>query len=706
MAYSPIALVAPNYRDYTDYWLKAYAPATTTPKIMALDSAASVTVAKLQLNADGFLKSAGGTLVIPYIDGSYDLWLFPTEAEADANDTINAEKLADNITGSNQAVIDQLNINDLSLSYTFKSKLLMVASLISFPVGKKIFWQGYYAESDGGSNWGLVKSGAHTDDGGSIFTLADGKYVQANLERLTRISVKKFGAKGDGSTNDTLPIQNTIDYSEDVAPGSGVSAPLPVVFVPYGNYISTGILMPRDIVIEGAGRTSSVILLEKNSTSLIKRKYSSIATANIAIRNIGFGPDDPATNLPTGQTIFDARGFTKSSFDNVTIYWCGGCNGVSSAEAPYENSSNWYLTFTHCFIERLASFPAGGIGWLIGDNDTAFQQSTTWAWFGGRTSGGGEGTCFNFAGCSTMNLFGHTIEGGDIVVGSDTGDRTTRAVLFHSAYAEAVSSFEFKSSTEICGIFGGRITGVSVVDGGTNNTILLETVIKIPVASTGTAKTSFKQQGSRYLTIDGIDAAAGPVLQFEGASANAALLGPTTDIVNRAFRMFANNITEGIAEFGTSAIRPVTDDALSLGTAARKYSEIFATNGTINTSDEREKEFFDITEAEKSCALAIKKLIKKYKWHSAVEEKGELARYHFGVGAQSVKATFESHGLNPDDYSLICYDEWKDEYEVIPAVIDEEGIELEPEYEIVSLKAGNRYGVRYSELAMFILSSI
>ena len=79
MAYSPIALVAPNYRDYTDYWLKAYAPGTTTPKIMALDSAASVTVAKLQLNADGFLKSAGGTLVIPYVDGAYDLFIFPTD---------------------------------------------------------------------------------------------------------------------------------------------------------------------------------------------------------------------------------------------------------------------------------------------------------------------------------------------------------------------------------------------------------------------------------------------------------------------------------------------------------------------------------------------------------------------------------------------------------------------------------------------------
>ena len=69
MALSPIAFIAPNLRDYPTWWLKAYGPGTTTPKTMALDSAGATTVAKLQLNADGFLESSGGDLVIPYIDG-------------------------------------------------------------------------------------------------------------------------------------------------------------------------------------------------------------------------------------------------------------------------------------------------------------------------------------------------------------------------------------------------------------------------------------------------------------------------------------------------------------------------------------------------------------------------------------------------------------------------------------------------------------
>jgi len=101
MALSPISFIAPNYRDFKNHWLKAYEPGTTTPKAMALDSAGAATVAKLQLNTDGFLVSAGDSLVIPYIDNSYDLWLFPTEAEADANDTSSAESVADDITGVN-----------------------------------------------------------------------------------------------------------------------------------------------------------------------------------------------------------------------------------------------------------------------------------------------------------------------------------------------------------------------------------------------------------------------------------------------------------------------------------------------------------------------------------------------------------------------------------------------------------------------------
>ena len=119
MVFSAVAFIAPNYRDFKTYWLKAYDPGTTTPKVMALDTTGAVQVAKLQLNADGFIVSAGQALVIPHINGTYDLWLFPTEAEADANDTSNATRVADDITGVSKSSITADIINDLSQAYEF-----------------------------------------------------------------------------------------------------------------------------------------------------------------------------------------------------------------------------------------------------------------------------------------------------------------------------------------------------------------------------------------------------------------------------------------------------------------------------------------------------------------------------------------------------------------------------------------------------------
>ena len=100
MAYTPIANVAINYRDYANNWIKAYEQGTTTPKPMALKADGSTQVAKLEINVDGFLVSAGGALVIPYISGIYDLWMFPTEAEADANDTSESLRIADGSQGA------------------------------------------------------------------------------------------------------------------------------------------------------------------------------------------------------------------------------------------------------------------------------------------------------------------------------------------------------------------------------------------------------------------------------------------------------------------------------------------------------------------------------------------------------------------------------------------------------------------------------
>ena len=131
-----------------------------------------------------------GTAAEIFTDGDYSITV------NNKNGTLVFSRLSDGPSG----MLDNTLIADLSQSYTFPTVSAMKASAIIFPDGKKIFWQGYHTQSDKGSNWGIVKTGPHVDDGGSIFTLADGRYVEANLKG-NRVNVLKFGAFTDGVTD-------------------------------------------------------------------------------------------------------------------------------------------------------------------------------------------------------------------------------------------------------------------------------------------------------------------------------------------------------------------------------------------------------------------------------------------------------------------------------------------------------------------------
>jgi len=159
---------------------------------------------------------------------------------------------------------------------------------------------------------------------------------------------------------------------------------------------------------------------------------------------------------------------------------------------------------------------------------------------------------------------------------------------------------------------------------------------------------------------------------------------------------FYNNTSETYSrelrfDGSQSEFYPDIDGSWSLGSASNKWSEVFAAAGTINTSDEREKQQQrSVSEAEQLCAVDLKSSIKAYKFNTAVETKGDSARWHFGLMAQRVVEVFNSHGLNAHEYGMLCYDEWEKEYDEDDNIIKE---------------SGNIYGVRYDEIMMFILAS-
>ena len=133
-------------------------------------------------------------------------------------------------------------------------------------------------------------------------------------------------------------------------------------------------------------------------------------------------------------------------------------------------------------------------------------------------------------------------------------------------------------------------------------------------------------------------------------------------------------------------IKPWLPNYYDLGSATYRWDDIYATNGTIQTSDRNEKQDIEeLSEAEQRVAVACKGLLRKFRWKSAVEDKGDEARIHFGIIAQDLQAAFEAEGLDAGRYAMFISSTWTDE---------ETGEEK------------TRRGIRYSELLAFIISAI
>ena len=154
-------------------------------------------------------------------------------------------------------------------------------------------------------------------------------------------------------------------------------------------------------------------------------------------------------------------------------------------------------------------------------------------------------------------------------------------------------------------------------------------------------------------------------------------------ILNAGTATFYNSISDGgLAKNGVYLLRwsagsfyPQTDNAYDLGLPTQRYDDIYATNGTIQTSDAREKEnIASLTPAEMAVGKRLSSLFKTFTWV-------DKTRTHSGIIAQDVKAAFEAEGLDAGKYALFIHTEWTDE---------ETG------------EQRDRMGIRYPELLSFV----
>jgi hypothetical protein len=170
----------------------------------------------------------------------------------------------------------------------------------------------------------------------------------------------------------------------------------------------------------------------------------------------------------------------------------------------------------------------------------------------------------------------------------------------------------------------------------------------------------------------------------------------------------------------TTRFYPNSDNARDLGISNRRWDDVYATNGTIQTSDRNEKEnIASMSDAEITAAKAISKLFKTFKWKDAIAEKGDSARTHAGVIAQDVQQAMADAGLDAGNYAFFISSTWWETQTEVPAVAeetDEEGnviVEAQEAYTRTDIyetaeeapegaTERTRLGIRYPELLAFI----
>ena len=250
-------------------------------------------------------------------------------------------------------------------------------------------------------------------------------------------------------------------------------------------------------------------------------------------------------------------------------------------------------------------------------------------------------------------------------------------------------------SLQSAGTETARVTTTQILIGQTSGSAADEGVI-------------FQKSGNIFATADGGTSGLfrrltnnGEVIRISKGATTCGSIG----VNNTAMFLSSPTGNDSGLKFGDRQLVPCTtagasrDDAINLGSSSNRFDTIFAKSSTINTSDRNEKQDIEeLSDAEKRVAVAAKGLLRKYRWKSAVEAKGDNARIHVGIIAQDLQEAFTAEGLDAARYGMWCSDTFW---------VDSEGETYDTQEEAPEgATEQTRLGVRYDELLAFIISTV
>lgn len=529
-------------------------------------------------------------------------------------------------------------------------------------------------------------------------------------------------AKDVESTPPTMPFQ-PVDDTWKLAPSmsnqpqdeSWKLAPPIVPITDYGTVTSVAATTPSFLTVTGSPITTSGTLAFDYSGDPLPIAYggtgaSSFSGADLPTLsgNNTFSGDITTTGQNNQFTALtyattDGLGGVNAYFGESTAYAViGGVNGVVLASGgTYPGTSRYVGDATSFRPSTTASYSSGTLSqrWTTVYSQNldlsgvvaagTWNGSTISVGYGGTgvtsTPSNGQLLIGNGSGYSVANLTAGT----NISISNSSGGITISA----TGSSGTVTSVDGSGGSTGLTLTGGPITTsgtltlggtLAVTNGGTGASSLAGAGI---VTTTDTQTISGQKNftsytntllATTYATSDGSSSSNA----YLGESGAYAVVGGANGVVLASGATYPGS---SIFAGDTNTWRPTADNTRALGTGSFRYTVVYATTGTINTSDATEKQQVRVlSEAEQRVAKTIKGLIRAFKWNDAVQAKGDAARTHIGVMAQDVQAAFAAEGLDASEYGLFCCDTWT----------TSDGA------------SQTRLGVRYDELLAFVIAAL
>lgn len=388
-------------------------------------------------------------------------------------------------------------------------------------------------------------------------------------------------------------LQAAIDAANGAYLGGTYGGGGATLRVPAGQYISTGVIMKRGVRLVGDGPSRTIIKLTGNNSVgfATPARASQVSADSVSYGEISGMSLAVADAAPSGQVHIDMTGMVRWAYRDLYVEFCGGCNGVSLTGATLAGPggpSQWYNDFFHCFFEKRASTPSGGVAVVAGDTDSAKEQATTWRFFGGAVKGPANGTGISFQGATGCQIEGVTFEGltTAIQVGSASGTRQCYGNIISNCYWEGnTTNVDIKALAEDTQILGGRWTGGVFTDAGLRTQMDIPNIYKRYVNSTNSVYEINIQNGAnrrpkfKGSTVPGFD--------LEDSSGNAPTIAggvSALGVANGAFRFFSGNgLTGECARFGSSLWSPVTNGTANLGSATAQFNNLYIDSGVFHS---------------------------------------------------------------------------------------------------------------------------